>query len=133
MPMEAVNEIVSIGRDKIRTVHGRQMATVRGRVVSLVRLGDLLSFHHTSDAAETCPAPETTLVVVNDGGQELGLVVDRVIGEEDVVIKSIAENYENILGIAGASILGNGRVALILDIPALIAALAKKNAAPATC
>ncbi len=61
-------------------------------------------------------------------GHEVGLVVDRVIGEEDVVIKSIAENYENVPGIAGASILGDGRVALILDIPALMATLSKRAA-----
>jgi two-component system chemotaxis sensor kinase CheA len=132
MPMEAVTEIVSVGENQVRTVRGRPMATVRGRVVSLVRLGDLLSFHRADVAAETCQTPGTTLVVVSDAGREIGLAVDRVIGEEDVVIKSIAENYENIRGIAGASILGDGRVALILDIPALIAALSK-SAALVTC
>jgi two-component system chemotaxis sensor kinase CheA len=132
MPMEAVTEIVSVGENQVRTVRGRPMATVRGRVVSLVRLGDLLSFHRADVAAETCQTPGTTLVVVSDAGREIGLAVDRVIGEEDVVIKSIAENYENIRGIAGASILGDGRVALILDIPALIAALSKR-AALVTC
>ena len=132
MPMEAVTEIVSVGRNHVRTVRGQPMATVRGRVVSLVRLGDLLNFHRAGGATETCQSPETTLVVVSDAGQEVGLAVDRVIGEEDVVIKSIAENYENVPGIAGASILGDGRVALILDIPALIAALSKK-AALVTC
>ena len=131
MPMDAVTEIVSVSRNHVRTVGGRPMATVRGRVVSLVRLGDLLSFHRAG-AAETGQTPETTLVVVSDAGQEVGLAVDRVIGEEDVVIKSIAENYENVPGISGASILGDGRVALILDIPALIAALSIK-AANVTC
>ena len=132
MPMEAVTEIVSVGRNRVRTVHGQQMATIRGRVVSLVRLGDLLSFHRAGDTAVTCQPPETTLVVVSDAGQEVGLAVDRVIGEEDVVIKSIAENYRNVPGIAGASVLGDGRVALILDIPALIAALSRR-AAHVTC
>ncbi len=118
MPMEAVTEIVIVGRNQVRSVCGWPMATVRGRVVSLVRLGDLLSFHRAGGAVESCPDPrpapaEITLVVVSDGGQEVGLAVDRVIGEEDIVIKSIAENYENVPGIAGASILGDGRVALI--------------------
>ncbi len=66
MPMEAVTEIVSVSRNQVRTVHGRPMATVRGRVVPLVRLGDLLSFHRADCAAETCQTAETTLVVVND-------------------------------------------------------------------
>ena len=59
-------------------------------------------------------------MIVGEGNQQLGLAVDRVIGEEDVVIKSIADNYRNVAGIAGASILGDGRVSLILDPPALI-------------
>ena len=52
--------------------------------------------------------------------QQLGLAVHHVLGEEDVVIKSIADNYRNVAGIAGASILGDGRVSLILDPHALI-------------
>jgi two-component system chemotaxis sensor kinase CheA len=65
-------------------------------------------------------------VIVGETGEEVGLAVDRVIGEEDVVIKSIAENFENVRGIAGASILGDGRVSLILDIPALVAIVSNK-------
>jgi len=132
VPMEAVVEIVGVDRNQVRTVHGHPLATVRGRVISLLRLGDLLSFHRGGSAADTCQAPQTTLVVVGDSGREIGLAVDRVIGEEDVVIKSIAENYENIRGIAGASVLGDGRVALILDVPALIATISKR-AAHVTC
>jgi two-component system chemotaxis sensor kinase CheA len=127
MPMEAVTEIVSIGRKNVRTLRGQPTASVRGRVVSLVRLGDLLSFHCGNSVPETSKTPDITLVVVSDGSQEMGLAVDRVIGEEDVVIKSIAENYENVPGIAGASILGDGRVALILDVTALVAALSRRT------
>lgn len=65
-------------------------------------------------------------MIVGETGEEVGLAVDRVIGEEDVVIKSIAENFENVRGIAGASILGDGRVSLILDIPALVAIVSNK-------
>jgi len=53
-------------------------------------------------------------------------VVDRVLGEEDVVIKSIAENYRNIPGIAGASILGDGRVSLILDVAAIMGMITRR-------
>jgi two-component system chemotaxis sensor kinase CheA len=132
MPMEAVTEIISVGQDCLSTVHGRQMVTVRDRVVSLVRLRDMLSFHGASQCAETPCSQATTLVIVGEAGQEVGLAVDHVIGEEDIVIKSIAENYKNVPGIAGASILGDGRVSLILDIPGLIEMVAKK-AATATC
>jgi two-component system chemotaxis sensor kinase CheA len=127
IPMEAVVEIVSVARNQLSSVQGRQMASVRGRVVSLLRLGDLLAFHDAGGAA-TPQSLETTLVIVGEAGEEVGLAVDRVIGEEDVVIKSIAENYENVRGIAGASILGDGRVSLILDIAGLVACVSKKAA-----
>jgi two-component system chemotaxis sensor kinase CheA len=52
--------------------------------------------------------------------RQLGLAVDRVLGEEDVVVKSIAANFRHVAGIAGASIFGDGRVSLILDPPTLI-------------
>ncbi len=127
MPMEAVVEIVSVGPEHLRTVHGRKLASVRGREVSLVRLGDMLSFHGEGDAVQASQSRHTTLVIVGEAGCEIGLDVDRVIGEEDIVIKSIAENYKNIVGIAGASILGDGRVSLILDIPALIEMISKRT------
>ena len=70
-----------------------------------------------TDAGE---AGGITLVIIGEENRQLGLAVDRVLGEEDMVIKSIADNYRNVAGIAGASILGNGRVSLILDPPTLI-------------
>ena len=67
-------------------------------------------------------------VIVGIDDQELGLVVDHLIGEEDIVIKSMAENYRNVEGIAGASILGDGRVSLILDVGALLELSERKAA-----
>jgi two-component system chemotaxis sensor kinase CheA len=60
------------------------------------------------------------LVIIGEGSRHMGLAVDQVLGEEDVVIKSIADNYRNVAGVAGASILGDGRISLILDPPTLI-------------
>ena len=134
IPMEAVVEIVSVAQDQVNSVQGRQMARVRGRAVVLLRLGELLSFHGGRPADAASPGhpvlgvAETTLVIVGEAGEEVGLAVDRVIGEEDVVIKSIAENFANVLGIAGASILGDGRVSLILDIASLVEIVSKKAA-----
>ena len=127
IPMETVVEIVSVAQNQVNSVQGRQMACVRGRTVSLLRLGDLLSFHGADRGAASQPA-DTTLVIVGEAGQEVGLAVDRVIGEEEVVIKSIAENFANVPGIAGASILGDGRISLILDIAGLVDIVFKKAA-----
>ena len=58
---------------------------------------------------------EWTLVILGTGASRMGLVVDELLGQENIVIKSLAENYENISGFVGATIMGDGRVALILD------------------
>lgn len=130
MPMESVVEIVALKRQDFSTVHGRLTARIRGRVVSAVRLDEVFQWSRGSTGAEPL-GEETTLVIVGEARRELGLVVSRVIGEEDVVIKSMADNYRNVPGIAGASILGDGRVSLILDLAALIDMASERGAARA--
>jgi len=127
MPLEGVEEIVSVRKQDLTTVHGQSTARVRGRVISVVMLDELLTWNQTSQHGGVQDRDETTLVIVGETGQEIGLAVDRVLGEEDVVIKSMAENYRNVAGIAGASILGDGRVSLILDVTALIDMTSKKT------
>ncbi len=127
MPLESVVEIVTIGQDDVSTVHGQYTARVRGRVISTVKLSEVFNFHGGSTQAKEVDPEEATLVIVGDEGRELGLIVDCVLGEEDIVIKSMAENYRNVAGIAGASILGDGRVSLILDLAALIDMASHKN------
>ncbi|MGO8691752.1 MAG: Hpt domain-containing protein [Thermoguttaceae bacterium] len=130
MPLEAVVEIVRLQRRDLTTVHRQWTARVRQRVISLVRLGDVFASAaaagHSGD-----PGEESTVVIFGRAGDELGLLVDRVLGEEDIVIKSLAENFRNVPGIAGASILGDGRVSLILDLAALLDIASKRcGAAP---
>jgi two-component system chemotaxis sensor kinase CheA len=119
MPLDAVVEIVTIGGDDVRSVHGRATASVRDRVVSVVRLNELFDWHNAAPTPQEI-SQRNTLVVLGSDGREIGLVVDVPLGEEDIVIKSMAENYRNVPGIAGASILGDGRVSLILDPNALL-------------
>jgi two-component system chemotaxis sensor kinase CheA len=123
LPIESVVEIVSVRRQDFSRVHGLRTATVRGRVVSVAMLEDVFTWKSGNDrphAEKPEDAEESTLVIIGVAGRELGLCVDQLLGEEDVVIKSMAENYRNVEGVAGASILGDGRVALILDTSALI-------------
>lgn len=127
MPLEAVEEIVRVARQDLKTVHGKSTACVRGRVISVVQLEELFSWSRSGKASET-NLNDKALVIIGDTGREVGLAVDRVMGEEDVVIKSLAENYRNVAGVAGASILGDGRVSLILDIAALIEMSSGRNA-----
>ena len=96
------------------------MACVRDRVVPILTLGRVFNWRQEAKKEATEESNAISLVILGEGSQQLGLVVHQVIGEEDVVIKSIADNYRNVVGIAGASILGDGRVSLILDPHSLI-------------
>jgi two-component system chemotaxis sensor kinase CheA len=121
IPVESVSEIVSVKQEEITRVHGLETAIVRGRVISVVQLSQLFEWQQVSNSSAPIKAAEDkTLVIVGTDNKEIGLVVDKLIGEEDVVIKSLAENYRNVDCVAGASILGDGRVSLILDVGALV-------------
>ena len=120
IPLESVIEVVHVGRNEISTVQGHPMAALRQRVVSILELGKALNWHQGRRHTDTLGAGSTTMVIIGEDNRQLGLAVGDVLGEEDVVIKSIADNYRNVCGIAGASILGDGRVSLILDPPTLI-------------
>ncbi len=120
MPVESVSEIVFLKSDDLSSVHGMQTADVRGRVVSVIHLSQLFSWNQPPACQPGDQPDEKSLVIISSDGRELGLVVDRLLGEQDIVIKSMAENYRNVDGIAGASILGDGRVSLILDVAAVL-------------
>ncbi len=120
VPIESVAEIVQVRREQLRTVHGQRTADVRGRIVSLVDLDEVFQWAVPPRCPKKEEPNELTLVVLGVEGRQLGLIVDAVLGEEDVVIKSLAENYRNVAGVAGASILGDGRVALILDTASVL-------------
>ncbi len=120
IPVESVVEIVNVPSRELSTVHGVATARVRGRIISVVKLDELLAWTRSGKQPPEGDTDETTLVILGDEGHEVGLAVDLLLGEEDIVIKSMAENYRNVAGIAGASILGDGRVSLILDVGALI-------------
>ncbi len=117
LPVESVVEIVRVEPSDLRTIYGAPTATIRDRTVAVARLPEL--FGKTLTTALRGPL---TLVVLGADGEEIGIPVDRLIGEQDVVIKSLAENYRHVPGVCGASILGDGRVSLILDPVALVQA-----------
>ena len=128
VPLDAVVEIVTIAPNDLRTVHRKATARVRDRIVSVVRLNEVFSWRHEPLRIDQ-DHRQTTLVVLGVDGREIGLLVDRPLGEEDIVIKSMAENYRDIPGIAGASILGDGRVSLILDPNALVEMASRREVA----
>lgn len=125
VPMESVKEIIRVPADEMVSIRGHAAVCVRDRTIPLKRLRQLFAWHGREGEGPSHAEGRVTVVIVGEPGQEIALAVDRVVGEQDVVIKSIAENYRNIPGVAGATVLGNGRVSLILDVPALIESQSK--------
>lgn len=116
MPLSSIVECLRPARSDISNLIGtRGMLQLRGEFLPLVLLGDLLDINSTAaDSGES-------VVIITDAGEgsRFGLVVDELCGHQQVVIKSIEESYGSVPGIAAATILGNGRVAFILDVEKL--------------
>jgi two-component system chemotaxis sensor kinase CheA len=112
VPQSAVQEVIEIDPDKLRALEQNELLTHRGRALPIVRLGRL--FH-----LETTPRPRLHAIVVGTGLNALGLVVDRVAGHREIVVKTIADPLIHVSGVSGATELGDGRLVLILDVGAL--------------
>lgn len=116
MPLESVVEIVNVAPDCRDAIRGQSVIRVRDKVVPVRTFSDLFprSLFPTADA----PSASNTLVVLGADRDLIAVEVHRLLGEEDIVVKSLAKNLGEVYGVAGASILGNGKVALILDVAA---------------
>jgi two-component system, chemotaxis family, sensor kinase CheA len=113
LPLSLVDECIELTREDTARSHGRNLAHVRERLVPYIPLRELFAI-----AGEVPDIEQIVITEVN--GQRVGFVVDHVIGEHQTVIKSLGRAYKNAEGISGATILGDGSVALILDIPQLV-------------
>jgi two-component system chemotaxis sensor kinase CheA len=118
IPLSSVREILKTHVDDLKSVGGRRVILVREEILVLVHLGNALK---DATEAEQQPAVEGMPVVVVDfEGRKIGLEVDKIIGTREVVIKSLSRHYKEIDGLIGASILGNGKIALIVDVETLV-------------
>ncbi|MCW9027265.1 MAG: response regulator [Thiovulaceae bacterium] len=115
IPLASVMETVRISTDEIYTVEGRSVMRLRDEVLSLVHIGDIFEVERIIDGGE-----HAYVVVLGLGAQKLGLIVDTLVGQEEIVIKSLGEYLKGIDGIAGATIRGDGGVTLIVDVVALM-------------
>lgn len=115
IPLSSVLETVRISKDEIYTVESRSVMRLRDDVLSLVHIGDIFEVERILDSSE-----HAYVVVLGLGAQKLGLIVDTLVGQEEIVIKSLGEYLKGIEGIAGATIRGDGGVTLIVDVVALM-------------
>jgi len=112
VPVFAVKEMLRPSEEAMFTVEGREeMALVRGRLFPVVRL---YRRFQVKPRSEDCTA--SVLIIAESEGKDFCLMVDDVLGKQEVVIKSLGESLRNISGVAGGAILGDGRVGLILDM-----------------
>ncbi len=115
IPLASVLETVRISKDEIYTVENRSVMRLRDDVLSLVHIGDIFEVERILDSGE-----HAYVVVLGLGSSKLGLIVDTLVGQEEIVIKSMGDYLKGIEGIAGATIRGDGGVTLIVDVAALM-------------
>ncbi len=116
LPLSNVVEIFNMDESRTNTVDGQLTIRVRGRALPLFNLHDWL----ISDANAPRGESGGHVVVVSSGGVHIGLIVDYLIGQEEVVIKPLGALLQGLEGMAGATITGDGKIALILDVPGLM-------------
>lgn len=115
IPLTSVDETTLIQKDEIKMVQSQEVVVLRGVVLPMVRAFDVLDVPGERDENA-----EMYMVVVKRAGRQMGLVVDSLIGQQEIVIKSLGKLLAGIPGIAGATVLGDGGVSLIIDIGTLI-------------
>ncbi|WP_213975282.1 chemotaxis protein CheA [Tepidanaerobacter acetatoxydans] len=115
IPLSSIKETVIIPEKEIKKVQKSEVTVLRGDVIPVIRLNEILDIEKKDEGND-----ELTLVVVKKGEKDVGLVVDELIGQQEIVIKTLGSFLKDIKFIAGATILGDGEVALILDINKLV-------------
>ena len=116
LPLASVNEIFHMDLRRVNVIDGREVITVRDKAIPLFFLKSWLVKNTYGE-----PRPEEAhVVIVSVGIQRVGFVVDQLIGQEEVVIKPLGKMLQGTPGMAGATITGDGRIALILDVPSML-------------
>ncbi len=116
IPIEAVLEIFKVKKNDIHSVDGNDTVSLRGHALGVVNVGQVLGMPN----AKTKDLVDRKVVVITDSAQQIGVIVDELLGEESVVFKDLPVQLRGMKGLRGASILGDGRVGLIIDSAMLI-------------
>ena len=125
VPLVAIVESLQIKAHMVSQLVGRgEVLSFRGEYVPIIRLHRVFGVEPRHEGLE-----QGLVMVVEGDGRKVGLFVDELLGQQQVVIKSMETNYRRVEGVSGATILGEGSVALILDVPGLVRCAADKLAA----
>jgi two-component system chemotaxis sensor kinase CheA len=120
IPLSSILETAVIRDEDIRRVHGNTFVSFREHVVPLVFLREVFECPEPKDGGKSEPDDEYPVVVVRKGDKMAAVVVDELIGQQEIVLKSLGKYLTNLFAISGATILGDGQVALIVDTNALV-------------
>ncbi|GAA8524150.1 chemotaxis histidine kinase/response regulator CheAY2 [Helicobacter pylori] len=115
IPLSSVLETVRISQDEIYTVDGKSVLRLRDEVLSLVHLSDIFKVDAILESNS-----DVYVVIIGLADQKIGVIVDYLIGQEEVVIKSLGYYLKNTRGIAGATVRGDGKITLIVDVGAMM-------------
>ena len=116
IPLGSIDSTINITPDNIKTVQNKEVIVLRGQIIPIIRLGRLLNVPQSGDKKNE----DIFVVVVHLGDRKAGIVVDNLIGQQEIVIKTLGKLLAGLKVISGATVLGDGRVALILDVSALM-------------
>jgi two-component system chemotaxis sensor kinase CheA len=116
VPISQVSEIVQVDRTSARSLGNFEALNVRDHVIPLLHLHDLLNLKSSKEAEKL----ELLITYMGNEEKKLGLVVDSIERQQEILIKSLGENISKTKGITGATILGDGQVVLVLDVPTLV-------------
>lgn len=116
IPLSSIDSTINITTSDIKTIQNQEVILLRGQIIPIIRLAEKLNVPRK----DTDSQDELFVVIVHMGNQRAGIIVDTLIGQQEIVIKSLGKLLAGIKVIAGATILGNGQVALILDVGSII-------------
>ncbi len=114
LPTMYVQRVLRVGRDDIKTVENRETVQVNGRALSVVRLRDVLGLAAAGSPPD--PKGKLSLVILAWSGQELAIVVDEILNDQEVLVKGLGKQLRRVRNVAGATILGSGKVVPVLNI-----------------
>ena len=114
IPLASIDSTLSVQPTDIRTVQNNEVIVLRGEIIPIIRMEETLMVPHMKDSSELF------VVVVHAGDSKAGIVVDKLIGQQEIVIKTLGNLFMGLKMFSGATVLGDGRVALILDVATML-------------
>lgn len=123
LPTSSVERVIRIRKDEVRSVENRETVAVEGVPLSLVRLGAVLELNPVTDGSED--QNWVTIAILNAGQIRMAFVVDKVLSEQEILIKGLGKQLVRVRNISGATVLGSGQVVLVLNVVDLVRSAAR--------